>query len=56
MTDGPFDAIVRNIARARYHNHREPSHSNLLSDRILDDLASACPKFREDRKRGRIGE
>lgn len=56
MTDSPFDAIVRNIASARYHNHREPSHSDLLSDRILGDLASACPKFREDRERERFRE
>lgn len=56
MKQGPFDAIAGNIARARYHNHREPSHSNLLSDRIVADLADACPSFREDRKAGRFRE
>jgi hypothetical protein len=56
MKPGPFDAIVRNIAQAGYHNHREPSHSNLLSDQIVRDLERACPSFRDDRAKGRFRE
>jgi hypothetical protein len=53
---GPFDDIVRHIETAGYHNHREPSHSNLLSDRIVADLAAACPAFRSDRNKSRFQE
>jgi hypothetical protein len=56
MTAGPFDAILRNMAEARYHNHRKASHSNALSDRIVADLADSCPSFAADRKKGRFQE
>ena len=44
----PVDAVIANINAARYHNHRKPEHSDILSDGIHADLLKMCPTFRAD--------
>jgi hypothetical protein len=44
----PFDAAIAAIAKARYHNHRLETHSDAVSDGIVEDLRKACEPFRRD--------
>lgn len=44
----PIDAVVENIIAARYHNHRRPQHSDILSNGIHADLLKMCPMYRAD--------
>ena len=44
----PFDSAVAAIRRAGYHNHRLETHSDLISDGIVQDLTVACEAFRSD--------
>jgi hypothetical protein len=48
----PFDAAIAAILKARYHNHRLETHSDLVSDGIVADLRQACAPFRKDLERG----
>lgn len=50
----PFDAAIAAIAIARYHNHRLESHSDIVSDGIVEDLRRACAPFRKDLEEGRV--
>lgn len=44
----PFDAAIAAIAKARYHNHRLETHSDIVSDGIVEDLKATCEAFRRD--------
>ncbi|MGH7709922.1 MAG: hypothetical protein ACREOG_01485, partial [Gemmatimonadaceae bacterium] len=44
----PFDAVVKDIARARYHNHRQDDHSNTVSSGLFDDLVKMCVPLKQD--------
>jgi hypothetical protein len=48
----PFDDVIAAIARARYHNHRLETHSDIVSHGIVKDLREHCPTFRGDLERG----
>jgi hypothetical protein len=48
----PFDAAISAIARARYHNHRLETHSDTVSDGIVEDLRVQCEPFRLDLENG----
>lgn len=44
----PFDRALTEIALARYHNHRQETHSDVVSDRIFKDLLEVCEPLRTD--------
>jgi hypothetical protein len=48
----PFDRVVAHINATRYHNHRQPFHSDIVSDGIYEDLVSGCELFRRDCEAG----
>ncbi len=48
----PFDDAIEFIARARYHNHRLETHSDIVSEGILKDLRERCPAIRQDLETG----
>jgi hypothetical protein len=48
----PFDAAIAAIAKARYHNHRLETHSDSVSDGIVEDLRVFCEPFRRDLEDG----
>lgn len=50
----PFDAAIRSIQEARYHNHRLEGHSDLVSDGIVADLKERCAPFSRDLEAGAI--
>jgi hypothetical protein len=50
----PFDRVIADVEKRRYHNHRLQSHSDLVSDGIYDDIKAHCPPFREDVETGTI--
>jgi hypothetical protein len=50
----PFDAVIAAIAKARYHNHRLETHSDIVSDGIVADLRLRCTTFRGDLESGRV--
>lgn len=47
-----FDAAVRAIERAGYHNHRRESHSDALSTAFFNDLLEHCESLRHDVESG----
>jgi len=50
----PFDKMIKDVNKRRYHNHRLQSHSNIVSLGILEDLLKNCPSFKEDFESGII--
>jgi hypothetical protein len=50
----PFDAVIDEIARRGFHNHRLQEHSDLVSKGIFDDLVANCPPLKEDVESGRV--
>lgn len=44
----PFDDIVQEIIRLRYHNHRLEGHSDTVGQGILRDLNTYCEPFAGD--------
>lgn len=50
----PFDAALAAIAAAGYHNHRLETHSDIVSDGIVDDLKVQCEAFRKDVESGAV--
>lgn len=50
----PFDRLVREISQRRFHSHRSPEHSDILSQGIFEDLQDRCTKIRDDLKADRI--
>ena len=48
----PFDAAILAIAAARYHNHRLETHSDIVSNGIVEDLRAFCEPFRLDLEKG----
>lgn len=50
----PFDEVTSDIARARYHNQRLETHSDIVSDGIVRDLRTSCESFREDVDSGAV--
>lgn len=54
--DGPFDGILREIRETGYHNHRRPTHSDLMTERIIADLTRSCAPIAEDLQCGKVME
>ena len=52
----PFTQILDAIREKGYHDHRSNSHSNLLTERMVADLAATCPSFVADRAANRFRE
>ncbi|MFI5363237.1 MAG: hypothetical protein ACHQ49_14820 [Elusimicrobiota bacterium] len=50
----PFDLAIAHINRVRYHNHRTPEHSDIVSEGIFQDLLRTCEVFRRDHEEGVI--
>lgn len=48
----PFDKAIAAIAGVGYHNHRQETHSDVISDALITDVAQNCAWFREDLKAG----
>lgn len=44
----PFDRVVDQIKVLRYHNHRKPLHSDIVSAGILHDLVANCSAIADD--------
>ena len=42
----PFDEVIDNIVTEHYHNHRQETHSDLVSQGIFRDLMQKCPELR----------
>lgn len=51
----PFDEHARRVVASGYHAHRGSTHSDVISERILDDLVERCPALREDLHGGKVG-
>ena len=50
----PFDRVIADVEKRRYHNHRLQIHSDLVGEGIFEDLVASCPHFRDDVKQGTI--
>lgn len=50
----PFDDVVDQITRSRYHNHRLEGHSDTVSRGLLRDLTERCETLRQDRESGAV--
>ena len=50
----PFDEVIDDIKKNRYHNHRLELHSDIVSRGILKDLRNSCARLREDLDSGNI--
>lgn len=48
----PFDDAIAAIRKAGYHNHRVETHSDLISDGIVEDLRTSCNAFKSDLEAG----
>ena len=48
----PFDKAITAIALARYHNHRQETHSDIVSTQLFTDLVSCCESLRNDLNTG----
>lgn len=51
----PFEKVIEQIAAAGYHNHRLESHSDVVSNGIIEDLLNHCEPFRQDFEAGLVG-
>lgn len=52
----PFDAILDNIKGKGFHNHRNASHSDLMTEKIFLDLRNSCEKLAGDLGSGVVCE
>lgn len=50
----PFDAVIAEITRRKYHNHRKDDHSDTVSEGIFHDLVAGCEPLRADVAAGKI--
>src|SRR5271169_5232381 len=48
MTKTPFDEVIDNIVAEHYHNHRQETHSDIVSRGIFRDLMQKCSELRHD--------
>ena len=48
----PFDRAISAIAAAGYHNHRQETHSDVISDAMIADLQQSCKPLRDDVDQG----
>jgi hypothetical protein len=55
MQQTPFDVHAALVNQRGYHNHRVNTHSDVISDGILQDLWRGCPALRADLEAGRVG-
>jgi hypothetical protein len=44
----PFDEVIENIVAEHYHNHRQQTHSDIVSQGIYRDLLQKCPELKRD--------
>jgi hypothetical protein len=50
----PFDEAIEEIARAGYHNHRLETHSDTVSNGLIEDLKKLCAPLRDDITEGYV--
>jgi len=50
----PFDAVIAEIGKRKFHNHRKDDHSNTVSEGIFNDLLAGCEPLRADVTAGKI--
>lgn len=55
MNRTPFDAHAEATNKEGYHNHRVNTHSDVVSDAIVEDLWKMCATLRKDLESGRVG-
>lgn len=55
MRKTPFDKHAARAEAEGYHNHRVNTHSDLISEGIMEDLYAACPALRIDLDMGTVG-
>lgn len=48
----PFDWAVETVAAAGYHNHRLETHSDLVGQKLFEDLLGQCEPLRRDVDQG----
>ena len=53
--DTPFDRHALRVNQVGYHNHRVNTHSDIISDGIVQDLRAICTLLKEDLDTLRIG-
>lgn len=51
----PFDRHAARVNQIGYHNHRVNTHSDIISDGIVQDLRTGCPVLKRDLDSLRIG-
>ncbi len=54
MSTTPFDQVMKAIRQAGYHNHRQPVHSDIVSEGVLQDLLRRCDPLKRDYDDGAI--
>jgi hypothetical protein len=50
----PFDEVIAQVEKQRYHNHRLEGHSDLVSNGIFEDLQKGCNDFKQDVEAGAV--
>jgi hypothetical protein len=50
----PFDAVIEQIKKRGFHNHRLEDHSDVVSWGILDDLRRRCRPLEADFIEGKV--
>lgn len=50
----PFDEFINDIIAKHYHNHRQQTHSDIVSEGIYRDLLVKCPELKLDIDSGKI--
>lgn len=55
MPRTPFDIHAERANQRGYHNQRDNTHSDIVSDTIIQDLWQLCPAVRSDLESGRVG-
>jgi hypothetical protein len=50
----PFDTVISQLTKRRFHNHRQQDHSNTVSEGIFDDLLVRCAPLRADIASGKV--
>ena len=50
----PFDAVVEEIAKRGFHNHRLEDHSDVVGEGVFADLVANCQPLKDDVDSGQI--
>jgi hypothetical protein len=54
MNATPFDQVMEAIRQVGYHNHRQPVHSDIVSEGVFQDLLRSCDPLKRDHDDGVI--